>query len=456
MLQAGKVLQGRYQLTQQLGQNAGRQTWLSEDLEAETRKSVIVKLLAFSPQMQWEELKLFEREAQVLKNLNHPRIPTYRDYFSLDEQAGGGLPWFGLVQDYIPGSSLRQLLDKGKKFTPEQVRYAATDILEILIYLHELSPPVLHRDVKPSNIILGGRQFYLVDFGAVQDRAKAEGVTFTVVGTSGYAPPEQLWGRAVPASDLYALGATLIHLLTGTSPSELPQHQMRIQFSDKVRLNPNFSSWIEKLIEPAPEKRFTTAREALEALQQVEHLESSSSETEGQAKGNSVRYGRLALLTSLPLFTFMALIAAIALPSFFARRASIEKAEARQSVGAMNRGQQAYFIENNDFSNSIEKLGIGVENQKGNYEYATRVLANKAAFNYAIPRNRNNRSYVGGVFIVPSKYHSDAAMNERMTIGILCESNDVGATKLAEPMYNNGKPACPAGTIQIPKEPIGR
>ncbi|MEW5856823.1 MAG: serine/threonine-protein kinase, partial [Cyanobacteriota bacterium] len=253
MLQAGKVLQGRYQLTQQLGQNAGRQTWLAEDLEAETRKSVIVKLLAFSPQMQWEELKLFEREAQVLKHLNHRRIPNYRDYFSLDEQAGGGLPWFGLVQNYILGTSLRQLLDKGKKFTQEQVRYAASDILEILIYLHELSPPVLHRDIKPSNIILGARQFYLVDFGAVQDRAKAEGVTFTVVGTSGYAPPEQLWGRAVPASDLYALGATLIHLLTGTPPSELPQHQMRIQFTDKVRLNPNFSSWIEKLIEPAPE-----------------------------------------------------------------------------------------------------------------------------------------------------------------------------------------------------------
>ncbi|MBD1839398.1 type IV pilin-like G/H family protein [Coleofasciculus sp. FACHB-501] len=455
MLQAEKILQGHYHLTQQLGQNAGRKTWLAEDLEAEPSESVIVKLLAFSPQMQWEELKLFEREAQVLKNLNHPRIPTYRDYFSLDEQAGGGLPWFGLVQDYIPGSSLRQLLDKGKKFTPEQVRYVATDILEILIYLHELSPPVLHRDIKPSNIILGeDRQFYLVDFGAVQDRAKAEGVTFTVVGTSGYAPPEQLWGRAVPASDLYALGATLIHLLTGTPPSELPQHQMRIQFSDKVSLNPNFSSWIEKLIEPAPEKRFSTAREALEALQQVESFKSSDSETEAQANGNSVRYGRLALSTALPLFTFMALIAAIALPSFFTKRAIIEKSEARQSVGTMNRGQKAYFIENNEFSNSVEKLGIGMKTQKGNYEYATRVLASKAAFNYAIP-HRNNKSYVGGVFIVPAK-SSDAVKGKMKTIAILCESNAVGATKLPEPIYNNGKPACPAGTLEIPKEQIGR
>jgi type II secretory pathway pseudopilin PulG len=152
----------------------------------------------------------------------------------------------------------------------------------------------------------------------------------------------------------------------------------------------------------------------------------------------------------------MALISAIALPSFFAMRAKNENSVAKQSVGAMNRGQQAYFIENNDFSNSIEKLGVGIKTQKGNYEYATRVLASKAAFNYAIPRNRNNKSYVGGVFIVPAKSYSDATINERIAIGILCESNDVGVTKLAEPMYNNGKPACPAGTIEIPKEPIGR
>ena len=450
MLQAEKVLQGRYQLKQQLGQNAGRQTWLAEDLEAEPRESVIVKLLAFSPQMHWEELKLFEREAQVLKNLNHPRIPNYRDYFSLDEEVGGGLPWFGLVQDYISGTSLRQLLDKGKKFTPEQVRYAATDILEILIYLHELSPPVLHRDIKPSNIILGkDRQFYLVDFGAVQDRAKAEGVTFTVVGTSGYAPPEQLWGRAVPASDLYALGATLIHLLTGTPPSDLPQYQMRIQFSDKVRLNPNFSSWIEKLIEPAPEKRFSTAREALE-VQQVGNFKSSDSKTEAQQKGNSVRYGRLALLASLPLFVLM--FGAAMMPNLLTQKTKPKQSEAKGYVGSMNRAQQAYFLENNDFSNSVEKLGLGIKTQTGNYDYATRGLASKAAFNYGIARNSNIKSYVGGVFIVPAKYSSDAANNEMTTKAILCESNAVGSAKLPEPIYNNGKPACAAGTIEIPKE----
>ncbi|WP_052334307.1 serine/threonine protein kinase [Kamptonema formosum] len=265
MLQAEQVFQGRYQLHRQLGHNAGRQTWLADDIVS--HQPVIVKLLAFSPQMQWEELKLFEREAQVLKQLSHPKIPRYRDYFSVDKQAGSGLCWFGLVHDYIAGESLQQLLDTGKHFTEVQVSSIATGILEILTYLHELNPPVLHRDIKPSNLILGeDEQVYLVDFGAVQDPVAVEGATFTVVGTAGYAPVEQFWGRAVPASDLYALGATLIHLLTGTPPVDLPQKNLRIEFRDRVSVNRNFVRWIEDLTEPDLKRRFSSARQALEYL----------------------------------------------------------------------------------------------------------------------------------------------------------------------------------------------
>ncbi|MEG3929873.1 MULTISPECIES: serine/threonine-protein kinase [unclassified Microcoleus] len=266
MLNPGKILQERYQLQQRLGRTAaGHQTWLAVDLESQ--EQVTLKMLAFSPEMQWEELKLFEREAQVLQALNHPRIPCYRDYFSLEREAGAGFPWFGLVQDYIPGFSLQDFLENGQHFSEKQVRKIATEVLEILIYLHELSPPVLHRDIKPSNLILGeNQQVYLVDFGAVQAQAAVTGVTFTVVGTSGYAPLEQFWGRAVAASDLYALGATLIHLLTGVTPADLPQKDSRIQFSDRVSVSPSLVSWIEKMTEIALEKRFSEAREALAAL----------------------------------------------------------------------------------------------------------------------------------------------------------------------------------------------
>jgi serine/threonine protein kinase len=274
----GDTLKQRYQLQQQLGHTAvGHQTWLAIDLDSQTE--VTVKLLAFSPQMQWEELKLFEREAQVLQSLEHPRIPRYQDYFDIDKNTGNGVPWFALVQDYIPGNSLQELLERGKRFSEKQIRSMATEILEILIYLHELSPPVLHRDIKPGNLILGeDEHIYLIDFGAVQAQAAVTGVTFTVVGTSGYAPLEQFWGRAVPASDLYALGATLVHLLTGVAPADLPQKDSRIQFADKLNVKPELVtliSWLEKLTDIALEKRFSSAREALQILKSGEFVKKS-------------------------------------------------------------------------------------------------------------------------------------------------------------------------------------
>jgi len=297
MLATQQILCDRYKLKKQLGKNPGRQTWLAEDISTESKKQVIVKLLAVSPQTDWQELKLFEREAQVLANLNHPRIPQYLDYFSIDEQASTGLIWFGLAQKYIPGNSLQEILNQGRKFYPPEVRSFAIQILEILIYLHELSPPVLHRDIKPSNLVLGkDRKIYLVDFGAVQDKAKAEGVTFTVVGTNGYVPPEQLWGKAVPASDLYALGATLIHLLTGISPADLTQ-QTKIKFTDRILFIPSFTGWLEKLTEPAAEKRFNSAREALKALKEPAIVRTNFSVNRYININKPVNYGRLFFLS---------------------------------------------------------------------------------------------------------------------------------------------------------------
>lgn len=263
MLQSEQVLHKRYRLKQKLGQNAGRQTWLAEDVGVSPPELVVLKLLAFGGEMQWDDLKLFEREAQVLKHLAHPQIPKYRDYFHIDER----LLWFGLVQEYIPGSSLKEQLNQGKRFNEKLIRKIAVDVLNILEFLHQLNPAVLHRDIKPSNLIWGKDDLiYLVDFGAVQERAAKEGATFTVVGTYGYAPMEQFGGRAVPASDLYALGTSLIHLITGTPPSNLPQQNLRICFQDRVSLSPSMMRWIETLTEPPVEKRYSSASEALLAL----------------------------------------------------------------------------------------------------------------------------------------------------------------------------------------------
>ena len=263
MLEVGNIVGDRYQLERKLGRNLGRQTWLAQDLQSENQKRVIVKFLAFGGDVEWEDLKLFEREAQILKQLDRSCIPKYIDYFSLDDRT----LWFALVQEYIPGLSFKQLLDNGKRFTESEVKNIAREILQILIYLHGLNPPLLHRDIKPSNLIWGeDEKVYLVDFGAVQDCAAIEGSTFTVVGTYGYAPMEQFGGRTVPASDLYAVGATLIHLLTRTPPADLPNRDLKIQFRERVHLSYKLADWLERMTVPAVEKRFSSATQALESL----------------------------------------------------------------------------------------------------------------------------------------------------------------------------------------------
>jgi serine/threonine protein kinase len=408
MLQAEQVVNERYQLKQLLGNNPNRQTWLALDLETHPSQQVIVKLLPFSPQTQWDDIKLFEREAQVLKHLNHLRIPEYRDYFSIEKDTDNDLPSFGLVQDYIQGLSLQHLLKNGKKFSEKEAKGIAIQLLYILIYLHELSPPVLHRDIKPSNIILSeNQQVYLVDFGAVQEKARAEGVTFTVVGTGGYAPPEQLWGRAVPGSDLYALGATLIHLLTGISPTHLSQHRMRLQFQDKVSLTSEFAQWIERLTEPAPERRFKEARQALAALE--------SSTKNRKITVPKARYGRIGGLALLQYSAVM--LFAVAIPSFVVYRDVCKQCEGRSNIRTINRAQQAYFLEHSQFSNSLQDLGLGTTNEPEKYKYSIRSTP-LAAYNYATPGDTTIKGYVGSVFLTPANDGTD----ELLTLTFICEA----------------------------------
>jgi serine/threonine protein kinase len=271
MLQSLQILRDRYQLQKRLGHNAGRQTWLA--LDTKTQSPVVVKLLTFTDQVQWDQIRLFEREAKILKHLDHAQIPQYLDCFCLKDRQ----IWGGLVQTYVPAPSLQHLLNQKRRFYVSEVRQIAKQMLNLLIYLHGLSPPILHRDIKPSNLLLNERgTIYLVDFGAVQDGVAKAGATFTIVGTYGYAPLEQLGGQATPASDLYALGATLIHLLTGIAPAQFRQTNGRLQFAAGLHLNPGLVHWLWRLTAMNVQDRFTTAREALAALEAHEQAISAT------------------------------------------------------------------------------------------------------------------------------------------------------------------------------------
>jgi hypothetical protein len=264
-----EILQERYEVQQRLGKKAGRQTLLANDLD--TQELVVIKLLTFSSDFNWDDLKLFEREAETLQSLSHPALPRYLNSFELDTPNGKG---FAMVQSYIEAPSLEEHLKQGRTFSEGESKQLGKALLEILIYLHGQKPPLIHRDIKPSNILLTNRsgnrvgQVYLVDFGSVQTLATQEGRTVTVVGTYGYMPPEQFGGRAVAASDLYSLGATLIALATKMHPADLPQKDMRIEFQQAAHLSPAFVDWLNQMIEPSLDRRFTCAESALQALEQ--------------------------------------------------------------------------------------------------------------------------------------------------------------------------------------------
>jgi serine/threonine protein kinase len=265
MITTDTVLTDRYQIEGLLSQKAGRRTFLAKDLQSQV--PVIIKLLRFGDGFEWDDLKLFEREAATLKNLDHPEIPKYLDYFEVDKVDTSG---FALVQSYIEAPSLETLITRGRKFSEAEIFELADRLLDLLAYLHQQCPPVIHRDIKPSNILLGDRSgnsignVYLVDFGSVQTVAKKEEGTITIVGSYGYMPLEQFGGRTTTTSDLYSLGMTLIYLLTGTHPAELPQVDGRVKFNAEI--SKRFERWLEKMTHPHLDKRFDSAKVAQLAL----------------------------------------------------------------------------------------------------------------------------------------------------------------------------------------------
>ena len=232
--QPGEIIAERYRILDILGQGGVGTTYEAQDLQNSQR--VALKALSLRRMSDWKMMELFEREARILSQLNHPAIPRYLDYFQVDTAQDRS---FYIAQQLAPGKSLAVIVESGWHPDQSEIQGLATQVLEILVYLHSLTPPVIHRDIKPQNIIRqeNGRVF-LVDFGAVQDTYHNT-VTggSTVVGTYGYMAPEQFRGQAVLSTDLYGLGTTLLFLLTRKSPADLPQRKLKIDFRSHVILD---------------------------------------------------------------------------------------------------------------------------------------------------------------------------------------------------------------------------
>ena len=261
--QLGEIINQRYKITHILGEGGVGITYSALDIE--TNSIIALKAVSLRQLDDWKQVELFEREAKVLAKLEHPAIPKYLDYFDIESDKD---KVFYIVQQQAPGKSLFELVESGWRTTEAEVKQIAEQILSILVYLHALDPPVIHRDIKPHNLIRSDNsKIFLVDFGAVQNTyydTLMQGST--VVGTYGYMSPEQFRGKAEPATDLYSLGATLLYLLTHRSPSELPQNTLKLDFRSQINISDSFADWLDKILEPDVEDRFSSANEALNRL----------------------------------------------------------------------------------------------------------------------------------------------------------------------------------------------
>lgn len=241
---------GRYVVTGELGH--GGQADTLEAVDKREGKLVAIKRFRVKGARSWKDVELAEREARVLASLNHPAMPRYVDHFEVE----GNLY---LVMQRIEGESLAALRKGGRRFSQSEVWRFIHELGELLDYLHSSAPPVIHRDIKPGNVIrtLDG-SFVVVDFGAVRDCLKPEGGS-TVVGTFGYMAPEQFMGRAVPASDVYAVGVTAMALLTGREPETLPHKGLSLDVEQALQgiADKRLIRLIEHMVEPDPDRRAT-------------------------------------------------------------------------------------------------------------------------------------------------------------------------------------------------------
>jgi serine/threonine-protein kinase len=275
-LDAGTVLNARYEIVRRIGGGGMGAVYLAKDRNlGDAPRAVKEMIESHIDEAQHEKaIGDFKRESMLLTSLEHATIPTIYDYF-YDEKAGR----FYLVMKYISGGDFASRLRSapGGRIDEKTVTEWGVQVADVLDYLHSRRPPIIYRDLKPANLMIDGNsgRVMLIDFGIARWVNKDEkGVT--AVGTMGYAPPELFSGKVEPRSDIYSLGATMFHLLTGSDPQDNPLLIFDFTKNPRPRqINPSISTEIERLlmraVEYKPENRFRSAGEMRDALQM--HLE---------------------------------------------------------------------------------------------------------------------------------------------------------------------------------------
>lgn len=261
------LLQKRYQVLRPLAQGGMGAVYQAEDTQLFKRRCVVKEMLThhLSPAEKAEAERNFRREAALLASLRHPSIPQIYEYFVEGNR-------YYLVMEYVEGDSLAERMARSAPLPEAEVLRYAAQICDVLVYLSTRNPPVVHRDVKPANIILRGdpAQAILVDFGVAKPKA-GRGQDTAAWGTMGYAAPEQAAGQAEPRSDVYALAATIYHALTSDDPGDHP-----FNFPDLAKLSPRLRDMLRQALSQDTNQRLD-AQEMKAALAGLVVPEAASS-----------------------------------------------------------------------------------------------------------------------------------------------------------------------------------
>lgn len=255
---------GPYQILRILGRGGMGTTylvWNKDKLIQDAPFLLVLKEMNANMARVPKARELFEREARILKSINHSNIPRYYDFFVEKNHKY-------LVMELIHGHNLEQFTNARGSINPERAIEWMMQVCHTLSYLHNLEPPLVHRDIKPANLILRNldSRILLLDFGAVKELGNSLG---TRIGVEGYSAPEQYRGKPCPQSDIYGVGTSLIFLLTGKTPMQYYAYDSNRYEFDIAKipgLSPRLRKVLQKTCQTDPSDRYKTAEELLKAL----------------------------------------------------------------------------------------------------------------------------------------------------------------------------------------------